>query len=220
MDNHSRKKPFFSDSAAANLKQGERPAGTGVTEDMAAGAPAKSESIPELTDADLPPLESLDADSDYTGFLSTKVSEGIRRAALRKLFHTDQFNVIDELDEYAEDFTTFAALGDVVTSDMRHQMEIEARRMAERLNSDEQASIPDKLPLGDSTADGGEQENSTPASRQQEAETRQIEHSVCKADASRITDQSVREPPSRTPPHSLTPEPLATRAEVVPEKSA
>jgi hypothetical protein len=87
----------------------------------------------ELTDADMPPLEELDAESDYSVFLSAKVSEGLRRAALRKLFHSGRFNVIDELDDYAEDFTSFTALGDLVTSDMRHRIEVEARKAAESL---------------------------------------------------------------------------------------
>jgi hypothetical protein len=105
---------------------------TGVTE--AARVPPRTESepeqAPELTDADMPPLETLTADSDYRGFLSPKVSESLRRAALRRLFHGSAFNVIDELDDYAEDFTTFEALGDIVTADMRHQIEVEARKQA------------------------------------------------------------------------------------------
>lgn len=87
----------------------------------------------EPTDADMPPMDSLTAESDYRGFLSARVSESLRRAALRKLFHSAQFNVIDELDDYAEDFTAFASLGDIVTADMRHRIEIEAKRTAERV---------------------------------------------------------------------------------------
>lgn len=86
---------------------------------------------PELTDADMPPLESLTVDSDYSGFLSSKVSESLRRAALRKLFHSSELNVIDGLDDYAEDFTSFTALGDLVTAEMRHRIEVEARKQAE-----------------------------------------------------------------------------------------
>ncbi len=86
---------------------------------------------PELTDADMPPIESLTVDSDYSGFLSAKVSESLRRAALRKLFHSGELNVIDGLDDYAEDFTTFTALGDFVTADMRHRIAIEAKKKAE-----------------------------------------------------------------------------------------
>ena len=38
------------------------------------------------------------------------------------------FNVRDGLDDYDEDFTSFEALGDIVTSDMKHQAEMEAER--------------------------------------------------------------------------------------------
>ena len=46
-----------------------------------------------LTDEDMPPLESLDEGSNYSGFLSPGVSEGLRRRALRKLFMSATFNV-------------------------------------------------------------------------------------------------------------------------------
>lgn len=108
---------------------------TAVPSDAAAPGP-----VPEPTDDDMPPLESLDEGSDYTGFLSSKVSESLRRAALRKLFHSSAFNVIDELDDYAEDFTTFEALGDVITAEMRHRLEVEAERQAERLQPDDAES--------------------------------------------------------------------------------
>ena len=81
-----------------------------------------------LTDEDMPPLDSLGENSDYSGFLSSGVSEGLRRRALRKLFSSAVFNITDGLDDYNDDFTSFAALGDIVTSDMRHQAEVEAER--------------------------------------------------------------------------------------------
>ena len=87
----------------------------------------------ELSDADMPPIETLDAESDYSGFLSPGVSDALRQAALRKLFHGTTFNVIDGLDDYAEDFTTFEALGGVITADMKHRIQIEAEQQAEAL---------------------------------------------------------------------------------------
>ena len=81
-----------------------------------------------LTDEDMPALESLDENSDYSGFLSSGVSESLRRRALRKLFSSAVFNIPDGLDDYDDDFTTFEALGDIVTSDMKHQAEAEAER--------------------------------------------------------------------------------------------
>ena len=92
-----------------------------------ASAPAAVEEK-DLTDDDMPSLDSLDENSDYSGFLSPGVSEGLRRRALRKLFMSAVFNVRDGLDDYDEDFTNFEALGDIVTSDMRHQAEAEAER--------------------------------------------------------------------------------------------
>ena len=65
---------------------------------------------PLLGDADMPPLDSLGPESDYSGFLSPGVSEELRRLALRKLFHSPLFNVTDGLDDYDDDFTSFAVL--------------------------------------------------------------------------------------------------------------
>ena len=98
-------------------------------------AETASESSPEKvdittlpTDADMPPVESLTEDSDYSGFLSPKVSEALRKQALQKLFHSTGFNVCDGLDDYDEDFTQFAKLGDIITADMKHQLDMEAQR--------------------------------------------------------------------------------------------
>lgn len=93
------------------------------------------------TDADMPPLDSLDEDSDYSGFLSPKVSEKLRKQALHKLFHSASINVRDGLDDYDEDFTEFVKLGEVVTADIKHRMdkEIQGRfeeSRQEAVNSD------------------------------------------------------------------------------------
>ena len=126
------------DNAAAG-RQTRKPAAKGIEEEIESGSESGSESEPErgiegeseekiLTDADMPPIESLDEDSDYSGFLSPGVSEELRRRALRKLFFSAAFNVRDGLDDYDDDFTSFEALGDMVTADMKHQKEVEAER--------------------------------------------------------------------------------------------
>jgi hypothetical protein len=93
---------------------------------------------PPLTDADMPPIEKLTPDSDYSGFLSPEVSEELRKLALRKLFHGAEFNIRDGLDDYDSDYTSYTKLGDIITADMKHQMEQEARKM---LASDEEEHI-------------------------------------------------------------------------------
>ena len=86
-----------------------------------------------LTDDDMPDIESMTPDSDYTDFLSPGVSEELRKLALRKLFRSEVFNIRDGLDEYDGDYTHFEKLGDIVTSDMKHQLELEAKRKAEQM---------------------------------------------------------------------------------------
>jgi len=84
-------------------------------------------SAPMLTDADMPALDRLDGHSDYSGFLSRGVSTPLRRQALAQLFHSPHLNVTDSLDDFAEDYTRFEAMGDLVTADMRHQLELAAQ---------------------------------------------------------------------------------------------
>ena len=91
-------------------------------------------------DSDMPPIESLDVDSDYSGFMSPKVSEGLRILALRKLFHGEAFNIRDGLDDYDDDFTSFAKLGNIVTAEMRRQME----RVKEAMDSDDEGRVLDE----------------------------------------------------------------------------
>jgi hypothetical protein len=81
---------------------------------------------------ELPDLEQLDQDSDYSAFLSPGVDAALRKRALRKLFSSPKFNVFDGLDTYRDDFTSFPPLGDVVTADMRHHLERLAKELAAR----------------------------------------------------------------------------------------
>lgn len=76
-----------------------------------AGPPPAGEHAPQvLRDSDMPPLDSLGPESDYSGFLSPGVSEELRRLALRRLFRSPVFNVTDGLDDYDDDFTSFEVL--------------------------------------------------------------------------------------------------------------
>jgi hypothetical protein len=98
-----------------------------------------SEEPVALTDADMPAIDTLGEDSDFTGFMSPGVSDELRNLALRKLFHAPVFNIRDGLDEYDEDYTSFEKLGDIVTCDMKHQIEVQERKRREALEQEEQA---------------------------------------------------------------------------------
>lgn len=68
----------------------------------AAPMPALAAAVPEL-----PPVDSLSFDSDFTAFLAEGVDPAVKRAALKKLFADPRFNVMDGLDVYIDDYTKF-----------------------------------------------------------------------------------------------------------------
>jgi hypothetical protein len=69
---------------------------------IAGAAPEQAETM--LTEADLPPIEGLTAQSDYTVFLKNNVPEALRKAALRKLWVSDPVLAnLDGLNDYCED---------------------------------------------------------------------------------------------------------------------
>ena len=78
-----------------------------------------------LTERDMPPIEELGEGSDYRQFFSEGVSDSLRTQALRKLFHLPKYNVTDGLDDYTEDYHRFESLGNIVTADIRHQLQRE-----------------------------------------------------------------------------------------------
>lgn len=117
-------------------------------------APVDNQAITPPTDKDMPPLESLDEHSDYSAFLSPGVSEKLRKQALRKLFHLDVYNFSDGLDDYAEDYTNFAALGNIITSDMRlQQLRAESRTENQSLNQTGSPEDEPGEPPGEQTDD-------------------------------------------------------------------
>jgi hypothetical protein len=88
-------------------------------------APAAGEPDKVLTDADMPPIETLDEDSDYSPFLSPGVSDDLRQEAMHKLFAQPDFNITDGLNDYDEDYTKFAGLGSVITHEMKRMLQRE-----------------------------------------------------------------------------------------------
>lgn len=131
-----------------------QPATGSVPPEVSSASPATPTEAPEPpADADMPPIESLTEDSDVSGFFSPKVSEELRKLALRRLFHTSKFNVRDGLDDYDGDFRSFTPLGDVVTADMRHQFERQAE-LAERLLSPDSDREAQYRPAGAEAREG------------------------------------------------------------------
>lgn len=147
----------------AAVTEGPRDAEATQNDEPPVTEPPTEPTPPPKTDADMPPVESIDESTDMRDFLSPDVSEKLRRLALRKLFHLPQFNIVDGLDDYDDDYTTFEALGEIVTADMRHQMELEQERLASV--ADEEIAEED-IDEGDTLAQADEsEEHAAPGSR-------------------------------------------------------
>jgi hypothetical protein len=108
------------------------------THEVSSAEPAaETAGVPEDAAPELPPLESLDEDSDYSAFLGDGVPADVKQKALRKLFHSPKFNIRDGLDDYDWDFTNPEPLGDIITAEMRYRVERELERLA-GLDEDEE----------------------------------------------------------------------------------
>jgi hypothetical protein len=109
---------------------------------MAVGEEQAAPETPVLTDSDMPAIETLNSESDFSMFMSSGVTDKLRNLALKQLFKAPHFNIRDGLDEYDEDYTFFEKLGDIVTCDMKHQIEVEAlKKEAVKLESDKDATV-------------------------------------------------------------------------------
>jgi hypothetical protein len=69
---------------------------------------------------ELPPVESLTIDSDFAAFLKPDVDDSLRRKALRKLFSDPQFNVMDGLDVYIDDYSKTTPIPDDLVGKLVH----------------------------------------------------------------------------------------------------
>jgi hypothetical protein len=147
-----------------------------------------------LTDTDMPAIESLSEDSNFSQFMSSGVSDELRNLALRKMFKAPFFNIRDGLDEYDEDFTTFEKLGDIVTCDMRHQMEVEAKKKLEA----------EAKEIADSGA--GEESESTAIDEDEEADIDESRNLIVDAEYenAELTDRDV-ETKSEPSPETAVP---------------
>ncbi len=87
----------------------------------------------ELTDDDMPDPDSLSADSDVSMFMAKNISPALRMKALTRIFRTAKFNKVCLCAEYAEDYTSFTPLGDIVPHDLKAAIVREAEKLRAHL---------------------------------------------------------------------------------------
>lgn len=69
---------------------------------------------------ELPPLDSLTIDSDFSPFMQPGVDEALKRSALRKLLRHPRFNVMDGLDVYIDDYSKPSPLEPEIARTLAH----------------------------------------------------------------------------------------------------
>jgi hypothetical protein len=72
---------------------------------VAPPAAVPADEVVETPAPDLPPVDELTPQSDFSAFMHPKVDADLRRAALKKLFSDPHFNVMDGLDTYVDDYS-------------------------------------------------------------------------------------------------------------------
>lgn len=84
-----------------------------VIEEASAGEVTET----EIKEEDLPDIEGLEKDSDYTPFMQDGVPEKLKRLALRKLWMSDPaFGFLDGLNDYDEDYSAIGIIAQEVTT--------------------------------------------------------------------------------------------------------
>ena len=114
------------------------PAGQGA----AGGAPAQ-----------LPPLEELTPQSDFSAFMGPKVADALRRAALKKLFAHPQINVADPFEPFSGDWT----VGEAIPEEMLARLQ-QARAALLREPETQAAAAPENAQTNDPQAQETEPE--------------------------------------------------------------
>ncbi|WP_284614616.1 DUF3306 domain-containing protein [Aquabacterium humicola] len=83
-------------ASPATVRESQTPAGA------PGGAPARAPAAPSLPT--LADVAQLTRESDYARFVAPGVDDGVKQAAMKKLFSDPHFNVMDGLDTYIDDY--------------------------------------------------------------------------------------------------------------------
>lgn len=102
-------------------------------------------------------VESINGDSSVSAFLAKGVEKELKKAALRKMFLSDEFNVVDGLNDYDHDYSAVKTLSSDVAEGLRNwvketvsEPEKEGEQETEQVT---QISEPE-TPHGDASLDG------------------------------------------------------------------
>jgi hypothetical protein len=134
----------------------------------AAEAPEPAARAPEAPPPELPPLDQMGPDSDFSAFMDRRVDDGLRRLALKKLFGDPRLNAADGLDVFSEDYSKLEDLPQEMIAKLEHlrrtlrrpDPEPEPEREAAGEPKPEQAEAEPAQGDGEETQDGDRRQDS------------------------------------------------------------
>jgi hypothetical protein len=100
----------------------------------------------------MPSLDSLNEESDYSGFLSPGVSDALHRLALRKLFGAAKFQLRDGLDDYDTDYNRLQPLPRVLAGVTRDELTPSQQRATDKRGVHAEHTADDKASAGTRSA--------------------------------------------------------------------
>ncbi len=116
-------------------------------------AEEERELTPEEEEAvkDLPPIKSLNKDSDFTPFFAQNVPDFLKRQAYKVLWRSNPiFNIRDGLDDYDEDFSLAKLVGNVLSETKGASKSAKAKSAKDKEADEAKAPAPEK---GDEAAE-------------------------------------------------------------------
>ncbi|SMY31998.1 hypothetical protein PMAL9190_00304 [Photobacterium malacitanum] len=91
------------------------------------------EPVVELTIDD---ADKVTYESGVASFMQQQVTKSVKKAALRKLFHSQEFNYISDMDDSTEDFSNMEGLAPEIASQMRGWINSVTETATEKLKED------------------------------------------------------------------------------------
>lgn len=147
--------PVSQPAAASQSPAASQPA---VVPSTPVASRAETAPVQPVPAPELPPVDALTFDSDFTAFLAPGVDASLRSQALRKLFSDPRFNVMDGLDVYIDDYTKFEPMTPDIVAQLNHAKFLFDPPKT-RINAQGHAEdVPVAPPSRESSAEDGESE--------------------------------------------------------------
>ncbi|WP_394167159.1 DUF3306 domain-containing protein [Photobacterium piscicola] len=90
----------------------------------------------EVIELTIDDADKVTYDSGVASFMQQQVTKSVKKAALRKLFHSEEFNYISDMDDSTEDFSNMQGLAPEIASQMRGWINTVTEKATEALKDE------------------------------------------------------------------------------------